>query len=191
MALLGLPDELLTLISVVLPWAWTSDKDTEKLLEAIVDHARKPVNGSVSLLITLKTGFSLATRQGFVLNKITPLLALPRIRSIHGPSSVSHIGARELSSPCQSLPPSVGEIMEIAHLLSSNLDGPAMEHFLRCTPRLKTLVYSHSSKELGPLWDICALVTAIAKEAGSHLEELSITTHDFTGKIALGINDHA
>jgi hypothetical protein len=183
---------LLTLLpnvkSVVLPKSWTSDKDTEKLLEAIVDHARQPntsINASLSLLITLKTSFTLATWQGFVLNKITPLLALPRIRLFHGPSSVSHFGARKPSSPCQSLPPSVGETMEVAHLLSSNLDGPAMEHFLRCTPRLKTLVYSHSSKELGPTWDICALVTAIVKEAGSHLEELSITTHDFTGKIAL------
>ncbi|KAF2112800.1 hypothetical protein BDV96DRAFT_580377 [Lophiotrema nucula] len=185
---------LLTLLpnvkSVVLPQFWTSDKDTEKLLEAIIDHARQPnttsINASLSLLNTLKTSISLVTRQGFVLDKITPLLALPRIRSFHGPSSVSHIGAREPSSPCQSLPPSVGETMEIAHLLSSNLDGPAMEHFLRCTPRLKTLVYSHSSKQLSPPWDICALVTAIVKEVGSHLEELSITTHDFTGKIALG-----
>jgi hypothetical protein len=183
---------LLTLLPnvKVLPQSWTSDKDTEKLLEAIVDHARQPnttsIDASLSLLINLKTSFSLATRQGFVLDKITPLLALPRIRSFHGPISVSHIGARKPPSPCQSLPPSVGETMEIAHLLSSNLDGPAMEHFLRCTPRLKTLVYSHSSRQLGTPWDICALVTVIVKEAGSHLEEPSITTHDFTGKIALG-----
>jgi hypothetical protein len=175
---------------VILPQFWTSDKDTEKLLETIIDHARQPntisINASLLLLITLKTSFSLATRQGFVLNKITPLLALLRIRSFHGPSSVSHIEARKASSPCQSLPPSVDETMEIAHLLSSNLDGLAMEHFLGCTPRLKTLVYSHSSKQLGPAWDICALVAAIVKEAGSHFEELSITMHDFTGKIALG-----
>jgi hypothetical protein len=185
---------LLTLLpnvkSVALPQSWTSDKDTEKLLETIVGHARQPhtisINASLSSLVALRTSFSLATRQGFVLNNITPLLALPRIRSFHSPSSVSYVGARRPSSPCQSLPPSIGETMAIAHLLSSNLDGPAMEHFLRCTPRLKTLVYSHSSKQLSPLWDICALVTAIVKEAGSHLEELSITTHDFTGKIALG-----
>jgi hypothetical protein len=76
--------------------------------------------------------------------------------------------------------------MEIAYFLSSNLDGPAMAHFLHCTPRLKTFVYSHSSKQLEPTWDICALVKVIAKETGSHLEELSITKHDFTGKITLG-----
>jgi hypothetical protein len=181
---------LLTLLpnvkSVVLPQLWKSDKDTEKLLEAIVDHARQPnttsINASLSLLTTLKTSRSLVERQGLVLNKITPLLGLPRIGSFHGPCSVSP-GEEGL---CQSLPPHVGETMEIAHLLSSNLDGPAMEHFLRCTPRLKTLVYSHSRKQVSAPWDICALVTAIVKEAGSHLEELSITTHDFTGKIALG-----
>ncbi|PVH98467.1 hypothetical protein DM02DRAFT_615812 [Periconia macrospinosa] len=185
---------LLTLLpnvkSVVLPQSWTCDEDTEKLLEAIVDHARQSnttsTNASLSRLVSLKTSFSLVTQQGFVLNKITPLLALPRIRSFHGPSSVSHIGARNSSSPYPSLPPSVGETLESAHLLSSNLDGPAMEHFLRCTPRLKTLVYSHSSKQFSAPWDICALVTTIVKEAGSHLEELSITTRDFTGKIAFG-----
>jgi hypothetical protein len=185
---------LLTLLpsvkSVVLPQFWTSNKDTEKLLEAIVDHARQPnttsINASLSLLITLKTAFSLATRQGYVLNKITPLLALPRICVFYGPSSVSHIGARKPSSPGQSLPLSIGETMETAHLLSSNLDGPVIEHFLRCTPRLKTLIYSHLIKQLGPAWDICALVTAIVMEACKYLEELSITTHDFTGKIALG-----
>ena len=176
--------------SVVLPQYWTSDKDTEKLLEAIVDLARQPnstrINASLSSLISLETSFSLLKRQGFDLNKITPLLALPRIRSFHGPRSISHIGARKPSSPDKALPPSIGETMEVAHLLSSNLDGAAMKYFLRCTPRLKTLVYSHSSNPFDPPWDICALVAAIVKEVGSHLEELSITTHGFTGKIALG-----
>jgi hypothetical protein len=65
------------------------------------------------------------------------------------------------------------------------MDGPAMKHFLRCTPRLRTLVYSHSDKQLRRTWDICELVTTIGKEAGSHLEELSITKHDFSGKITL------
>jgi hypothetical protein len=76
--------------------------------------------------------------------------------------------------------------LETAHLLGSNLDGPAIASFLRCTPCLKTLVYSHSDKQLSTIWDICALVTTIAKEAGSHLEELSITKHNYTGQIALG-----
>jgi hypothetical protein len=71
---------LLTLLpnvkSMVLPQFWTSDKDTEKLLEAIVDHACQPnitsIHASPSLLITLKTSSSLVTRQGSVLHKITP-----------------------------------------------------------------------------------------------------------------------
>ncbi|KAF2855025.1 hypothetical protein T440DRAFT_551308 [Plenodomus tracheiphilus IPT5] len=176
--------------SVVLPQRWTSDKDTEKLLQTIVGHARQPnntsSNASLSSLTNLKTSFSLSTQQGFVLNKITPLLALPNIRSFHGPSSVSHIGSPEPSSPRQLLPPSVGSTMKVAHLRSSNLDGITMTNFLGCTPCLKTLVYSHSNKRLDLPWDICALVTAIAKEAGSHLEELSIAKHDFTGEVAPG-----
>lgn len=81
----------------------------------------------------------------------------------------------------------VGGTTETAHLLSSNLDGPAMEHLLRCTPRLKRLFYFHMSEQIDETWDIYALVTAIVKAAGTHLEELSITKYDFTGKIKLGI----
>jgi hypothetical protein len=181
---------LLTLLSnvktVVLPMRWTHDTETEKLLETIVRHARQPnatlTNASLLSVTTLKTSFA---RQGFVLNKITPLLALPRIQKFYGPTSISHTEAPEHSSPCQSLSPSLGWKLEVAYLRGSNIDGPAMKHFLRCTPRLKTLVYSHSDKQLSRIWDICELVTTISKEAGSHLEELSITEHDFSGRIAL------
>ncbi|KAH6868777.1 hypothetical protein BKA58DRAFT_387575 [Alternaria rosae] len=185
---------LLTLLpnvkTVVLPFRWTHDKETEKLLQAIVHHARQPnttsTNASLALVTTLKTGFSFAMRQGLVLNKITPLLALPRIHTFHGPTSTSDIEAREPSSPRQPIPPPVGGTLEIAYLRGCNLDGPTMQHFLRYTPRLKTLVYSHSDKQLSRIWDICELVTTIGAEAGSHLEELSITKHEFSGKIALG-----
>jgi hypothetical protein len=55
---------LLTLLSnvktVVLPMHWTHDTETEKLLEAIVRHARQP-NASLSSVTTLKTSFA---RQG-------------------------------------------------------------------------------------------------------------------------------
>ncbi|KAI4635691.1 uncharacterized protein J4E87_000646 [Alternaria ethzedia] len=185
---------LLTLLpnvkTVVLPFRWTHDKETDKLFEAIVHHARQPnvtlTNASLALVTTLKTGFSYAMRQGLVLNKITPLLALPRIHTFHGPTSISDIEASEPSSPRQSMPPPVGGTLEVAYLRGCNLDGPAMQHFLRYTPRLKTLVYSHSDKQLSRVWDICDLVTTIGKEAGSHLEELSITKREFSGKIALG-----
>lgn len=181
---------LLTLLpnvkTVVLPLYWTHDTETEKLLEAIVRHARQPnatsTNASLSLVTILKTSF---TRQGLILNKFTPLLALPRIQKFYGPTLISHTEAPEQCSPCQSLSPSLGWTLEVAYLRGSNIDGPAMRHFLRCTPRLRTLVYSHSDKQLSRIWDICELVTTIGKEAGSHLEELSITKHDFRGKIAL------
>jgi len=185
---------LLTLLpnvkTVVLPFRWTHDKETDKLFEAIVHHARQPnatsTNASLALVTTLKTGFSYAMRQGLVLNKITPLLALPNIHTFHGPTSISDIEAREPSSPRQPIPPPVGGTLEIAYLRGCNLDGPTMKYFLRYTPRLKTLVYSHSDKQLSRVWDICDLVTTIGKEAGSHLEELSITKREFSGKIALG-----
>lgn len=190
---------LLTLLpnvkSVVLPRWWTFDEGTEKLVEGVVEHARKAnaieTSASLALLTTLKTGYSLASRQGFVLDKITPLLALPRIHEFHGTTSVFHTEAHSPSSPHQPLPPSiVGGTLQIAHLLGSNLSSAAMASFLRNTRSLKTLLYSHSDKQLcTPIWDICTLVTTIGNEVGSHLEELSITKHDFTGKVALGTAD--
>ncbi|KAF2647592.1 hypothetical protein K491DRAFT_614371 [Lophiostoma macrostomum CBS 122681] len=182
---------LLTLLSnvktVVLPRYWTHDPETEKLLEAMVRHARQPnatpTNASLLSVTTLKFSFA---RQGLILNKITPLLALLRIQKFYAPTSISHTEAPEHSSPCRTLSPSLGSTLEVAYFLRSNIDGPGMKHFLRCTPRLRTLVYSHSDKQFTRIWDICELVTTIGKEAGSHLEELSITKHDFSGKIALG-----
>lgn len=185
---------LLTLLpnvkSLALPRYWTSDTDTEKLLEAIVEQARRyevaSGNASLSKLMTLKTSKSMVERQGFVLYKFTPFLALPCIRSFHGAGSVAYLAAGNESSLHRSLQPSIGVTMEAAHLLSCNLDGPAMQYFLRCTPRLKTLVYSHSSKQVAAPWNICELITAIVKQAGSHLEELSITLHDFRGLMVFG-----
>lgn len=180
---------LLTLLpnvkTVILPKYWVHDTQTERLLEAIVHHARQSSatsnKASLSSVTTLKT----SSRQGLLLNKITPLLALPRIQKLYAPTSISHTGAPERSSPCQSLSPSLSSTLEVAYLCGSNVDGPGMKHFLRCTPRLRTLVYSHSDKHLSRTWDICELVTTIGEEAGSHLEELSITKDDFSGKIAL------
>jgi hypothetical protein len=174
---------LLTLLSnvktVVLPMHWTHDTETEKLLDTIVRHARQPnatsTNASLPSVTTLKTSFA---RQGFILNKTTPLLALPRIQKLYGPTSISHNEAPEHSSPCPLLSPSLGWTLEVVYLRGSRIDGPAMKHFLRCTPRVRTLVYSHSGKQLSRIWDICELVTTIGKEAGSHLEELSITKYD-------------
>lgn len=185
---------LLTLLpnikSVALPQLWKPDGSTERLLQAVVEKARQPSvalnNASLAGLTTLETSVSLVQRQGLVLYKITPLLALPRLRSFHGPRSVADVAIGQEASYVHSLQPSIGMAMETAHLLSCTLDGATMEYFLRCTPCLKTLVYSHTSKDVAAPWNICELVTAIVKQASSHLEELSITLHDFKGRIALG-----
>ena len=48
--------------------------------------------------------------------------------------------------------------------------------FLRNTPQLKTLIYSHDTlyAHLPQDWDICGFINAIAEEAGSHLDTLSV-----------------
>jgi len=81
-----------------------------------------------------------------------------------------------------------GETLETAHLLSCDINEVAIADFLKNTPRLRTLKYSHSTKRDGDHqdWDICKFVTAIEREAGSYLEELSISIRELRGSITPG-----
>jgi len=69
-----------------------------------------------------------------------------------------------------------------------SFDEVAITDFLRHTPRLRTFRYSHSTKnDGGPQdWDLCKFVTAIEREVGSHLVELSISIRELRGSINPG-----
>ena len=78
--------------------------------------------------------------------------------------------------------------LETVHLVSCCIDEVSIADFLKHTTRLRTLRYSHTTKgNSSPQdWNICKFVTAIEREAGSHLEGLSVTIRELRGLIALG-----
>ena len=66
------------------------------------------------------------------------------------------------------------------------MDEMANPNFLKDTKRLKTLWYSHSTKDTVSLqcWDICKFVAAIERQIRSHLVELSVSTRGPYGPLA-------
>ncbi len=83
---------------------------------------------------------------------------------------------------------SIGETLEAVDLLCCSIDEVAIADFLRQTPRLRTFRYSHSTKNHGGPqdWDLCKFVTAIEREVGSHLVELSVSIRELRGSITPG-----
>ena len=77
------------------------------------------------------------------------------------------------------------EVIDISH---ASIDGTAIADFLKNTPRLRILTYSH--KAGGNVgfqdWDLCQFIMAIENEVGSHLEELSICIGELHGSIIPG-----
>ncbi len=71
----------------------------------------------------------------------------------------------------------IGETLEAVHFVCCSVDEVAIADFLRHTSRLRTFRYSHSTKNHGGPWDwdLCKFVTAIEREVGSHLVELSVS----------------
>ena len=72
--------------------------------------------------------------------------------------------------------PYMAEALTIVCFRFCCIDHLGITNFLRNTPQLRTLLYSHRvCKDYHPpTWDICAFVNAISAEAGSHLDTLSV-----------------
>ena len=123
----------------------------------------------------------------------TPFLALPSLRSFHGPS---YIATTSSSSPDHnhtaiSREPYHltfrSETIEAVHLNAGYIDAAGIAAFLAHMPHLRSLRYSHCTKEgTDEGWNICAFITAISYAVGPHLEELSISIRELRGSIALG-----
>lgn len=81
-----------------------------------------------------------------------------------------------------------GEMLVAAHLERCCIDEVAIARFLKHTPRLRVLNYSHltgsNSDHLD--WNSCEFVNAIGREMGDHLEELYIVIDEFRGSISPG-----
>jgi hypothetical protein len=172
-----------------LPAAWgRMDDRTQKLVDSIVREARRSHVATNRPSLSQIARFELARIQGFrpkQLGELVPFLALPHVRSLHGPEAGGdHRLMLTPREPC--LP--WGEMLESAHLLGCCFDEVAISNFLRHTPRLRTLVYSHTTaiSSDNQDWDVCKFVTAIEREAWGHLEELSINIRKLKGSITPG-----
>lgn len=152
--------------------------DCETLLEVLVreaKHSRSP--GGVHSLAHV-TKFEANTRvnvSGGVadLNKAVPFLALPHVRSFRTKRSTAGYYYNRLCVP-RDLYRQYGQNLEIVRFDECNVDKESIAEFLKHTPRLRVLKYSHSG--IIPRFDICGFVTAIERGVGAHLEQLSIRT---------------
>ncbi len=186
---------LLTLLpnveKLILPKSWKPLDATDKLIDAVVLKAKQshnPCDGaSLAQITRFGPSVSLGPQERFELDWVSPFLALPHMRSFRGPSCVAmDDGPKSIAfkDPLRGF----GNNLEAVHLVSCCLDELSIAKFLKQTPHLRTLRYSHSTKGDSSLqcWNICKFVTAIEREAGSHLVELSVSIRNLHGSIPPG-----
>ena len=187
---------LLTLLpninKLTLPKRWKPLEATDKLIDAVV---RKVKYSYLSydkppLAQTAKLEFSVPreSRGRSDLIWASPFLALPHVRSFYGPNCVAMGDDAHNSFVSMNLNRDFGEILETVHLVGCCIDEVGIADFLANTTHLKTLEYSHTTAWRGGNqdWDICKFVSAIARQVGNHLEELSISIRSFRGSIVPG-----
>ena len=186
---------LLTLLPNVetlkLPKPWKPLDATDKLIDAVVRKAKEshlPCDRPSLAQITRFQPSILAQSQSpFELDWARPFLALPHMRSFYGFKCVAmDDGHKSIASKAPYH--GFGETLEAAHLLSCCIDEVGIADFLKNTTRLRTLEYSHSTKEDSDPqdWNLCEFVTAIEREVGSHLVELSVSIRELRGSITPG-----
>lgn len=172
---------LLTLLPKVqtlrLPREWTPTDVTDKLIDAVIYRARQPPSSccTPSLAQVTKFGSSPETRGAlFSPSRPSPFLGLPQLESFNiaswrGTSEASRDAAFRYAHD------RFGKSLEHVVLALCCFDEIAIAAFLQHTPRLKTLVYTHYTRNGGfPGWNFCNFATAVEREVGHHLEELLI-----------------
>lgn len=192
---------LLTLLpnveTLALPLRWKPLSVTDKLIDVFSRKAKEshrfPCDTpSLAQTTEFEPSVSLGPQERFDLAWASPFLALPHMRSFRGPSCVamkddSHKNTHASKDPYRG---SFGETLENVHLVSCCIDEVGIADFLKHTKRLRTLRYSHSTKDNDDPhdedWDICKFVTAIEHEAGSHIEGLSVSIRELRGSITPG-----
>ncbi|KAL9110719.1 MAG: hypothetical protein Q9227_004711 [Pyrenula ochraceoflavens] len=169
-----------------------------KLINSVVRRAKwlddLPSETS-SLAQTGRMGLPVTFAQSsrFDLAWAAPFLGLPRMHTFWTHSCVavhdrgviesipSFVGLR--SSGC-------GFALEHVHFISSHIDASNIASFLEHTFNLRTLYYSHSTKEdLGPEnedWNFREFLTAINQQAGNQLEELHVSIRELRGSVPPG-----
>ncbi|KAI2469034.1 F-box domain protein [Annulohypoxylon bovei var. microspora] len=174
-----------------LPKLWRPLEKPDKLLNAIVRETKRSTfpwdRPSLSQVTRFEISSFWDAGHRFELDRAVPFLALPHVRSFRSPCSVA-IGNNSVPLASQYPYLCYGETLETAHLEACCMDEIAIADFLKHTPRLKTLRYSYSTvlSNIPQDWDICKFVTAIEREAGSHLEELHLSIFELNGSLTPG-----
>lgn len=188
---------LLTLLpnlkTLKLPRLWKPTDKTKKLLDVIVHESRQSYfprgKSSLAQVTEFQSLASFNNIHGyrFELKNAIPFLALPNVRSFLGLVCVARCEtsmALVLKNPVLRC----SDTLEAVKFLACSIDEVAIADFLRYTPRLRILKYTHmifqddDCKE----WDICKFLAAIEREAGSHLEELYLYSDQGPVAIAPG-----
>jgi hypothetical protein len=185
---------LLTLLEytekLTIPGSWRPDAATNQLLNVLVNEARQnSLSSSISALGSVSSfiGHLWEPERGqWGLNFAEPFLALPQLKSFSAPAST----ATGTHLPSLAFPglPQFSDTLQVACLHNCCFDDEGITRFLKHTPRLATLIYSHGTPHAFPPpdWNICMFINAVAREAGSHLVELSVTDVGTRGSILPG-----
>ncbi|KAI1296410.1 F-box domain protein [Xylaria venustula] len=176
---------------LTLPKAWKPSEKTDRLLEAIVHEAR-PLNSSCTApSLAGVAAFEVSQRRlgesPFDLNVAVPFLALPRLRELRSNSCLA-IGSTSMSLTYRAPYRLCGEFLETANFSSCCFDEETIAKFLKHTPRLRTLEYSHMSRRIDKQhdWNLCEFVSAIEHQAGNHIEELAVAILHVRGVLIPG-----
>ncbi|KAF7877279.1 hypothetical protein EAF04_000962 [Stromatinia cepivora] len=178
-------------LQFTLPSDWKADVATYKLLHTIVEEATQQHRPWDRLSLAQVTNFSISGSRGpcdgVDLQSLAPFLSLPHVQSFLA-YHYTVTGDALLNIESRDLFCNYRQNLEVVHLMCCHIDDAALADFLKHTPRLKALEYSHKTKKgIGlPDWDICKFVTTIGREAGNHLEQLSISIHELHGSLPLG-----
>lgn len=176
-----------------LPKIWEPLDATDKLIDTIVrkaHHSQFPGEmPSLAQVIRLETSVSRVPQDRCDLNWVNPFLALPHVQSFYGISCVAVGDDGHKNTAINSPEGGFGKTLIAAHLLACCINEAGITDFLRHTTRLRTLRYAHTTKrQRDPReWNICKFVTAIGRQVGNHLEELSVSILELRGSIAPGM----
>ncbi|KAI1122304.1 F-box domain protein [Nemania abortiva] len=180
---------------ISLPMNWVPFEETEWLIRAIIRKTRQPNSlrsrPSLAEVADLRMGCTPSCPASQALSILTPFLSLPHMQClVYGYGEMS--GHRMFLGSSQSPHLRFGDTLTTAHFWDADIDGVLVE-FLRRTPDLKSLRYAR--KRRADRWckgqDLCRAVTAIGREIGSSLEELSLTEAHFEEPPPTEIPPHA
>ena len=187
---------LLTLLpnveNLCLPKKWKLNDATDKLINVVVRQAKQLSYGSRSLACVrqLELPISLTPDKHSELHSVSAFSSLPRIQSLRGYSCVAMDDGGRTTTSFKSPYPynDFAMNLETVQFAGCNINEIGIAEFLKHSPNLKTLRYSHSITEIAAArdWNIWKFVAAIEREAGNHLEGLSLYYREYRGSIAPG-----